>query len=77
MAPRGKKAALEPRLLLVSTSPRRRALLAEAGIPYEPVAPRDVAEDFSQGEPPQDLVLRRALAKGRSVAAVEDWVATY
>jgi septum formation protein len=67
MAP--KKKNDKPILLLVSTSPRRRALLAEAGIPYEAVAPRDVAEDFPADEPPQDLVLRHALTKARSVAA--------
>jgi predicted house-cleaning NTP pyrophosphatase (Maf/HAM1 superfamily) len=66
-----------PRLLLVSTSPRQRALLQEAGIPFEAVAPRDTAEDFSPGESPRDLVLRHALAEGRSVAAVEERVATY
>jgi septum formation protein len=63
-----KKKNDKPLLLLVSTSPRRRALLREAGIPFEPVAPRDVAEDFPLDEPPRDLVLRHALTKARSVA---------
>ncbi|UCH79047.1 MAG: septum formation protein Maf [Candidatus Coatesbacteria bacterium] len=55
-------------LLLVSTSPRRYFLLREAGIPFEAVAPRDVAEDFPAGEAPADLVVRHAAAKARSVA---------
>jgi len=59
----------EPRLVLVSTSPRRNALLREAGIPFDAVAPRDVAEDFPPGEPPRETVTRHARAKARSVAA--------
>jgi septum formation protein len=58
-----------PRLVLVSTSPRRNALLTEAGIPFDAVAPRDVAEDFPRGEPPRETVTRHALAKAQSVAA--------
>jgi septum formation protein len=57
------------RLVLASTSPRRHALLREAGIPYEAVAPRDVAEDVVPGERPAELVRRHALTKARSVAA--------
>jgi septum formation protein len=59
----------EPRLVLVSTSPRRFALLTEAGIPFDAVAPRDVAEDFPPGEAPRETVTRHALAKARSVAS--------
>jgi septum formation protein len=60
-----------PRLLLASTSPRRFNLLAEAGVPFDVVAPRDVAEDIPAGEDPAALVQRHALAKARSVAAVQ------
>ncbi len=56
-------------LLLASTSPRRRYLLREAGIPFDVVAPKDVAEDFPPGEPPAEVVVRHALTKARSVAA--------
>jgi len=59
----------EPRLVLASTSPRRSALLTEAGIPFDAVAPRDVAEDFPADEPPRATVTRHAQAKARSVAA--------
>ena len=55
-------------LLLASTSPRRHYLLREAGIPFDVVAPKDVAEDFPPGEPPEELVVRHALMKARSVA---------
>jgi len=66
MAP--KKKNEEPPLLLASTSPRRHFLLREAGIPFDAIAPKDVAEDFPPGEPPQELVVRHALTKARSVA---------
>lgn len=69
MAPANRVAPPEARLVLVSTSPRRNALLREAGIPFEAVPPRDVAEDFPAGEPPRETVTRHALAKARSVAA--------
>lgn len=55
-------------LILASSSPRRYHLLTEAGVRFEVVAPVDVAEDFPPGEKPQDLVIRHALAKARSVA---------
>lgn len=56
------------RLVLASASPRRRALLAEAGFDFEP-ARADVDERPSPGERPGDLALRLALAKARAVAA--------
>jgi len=59
----------EPRIVLASTSPRRSALLTEAGIPFIAVAPRDVAEDLPAGEPPRATVTRHARAKAHSVAA--------
>ncbi len=63
------KSAGAPPLLLASTSPRRRFLLREAGIAFDAVAPRDVAEDLPPGEPAEELVVRHALAKARTVAA--------
>jgi septum formation protein len=56
-------------IVLASTSPRRRFLLREAGIPVEAVPPLDVAEDSPAAEPPETLVTRHALTKARSVAA--------
>jgi septum formation protein len=57
-----------PPLLLASTSPQRRAILQQLGIPFDVVAPRYVEE-----EPPEadavELVRGHAREKARSVAA--------
>ncbi|MGC8838481.1 MAG: Maf family protein [Anaerolineae bacterium] len=57
-----------PVWILASQSPRRRALMAALGLPHEVVA-ADVPEDPRDGEEPQALALRLALAKARAVAA--------
>jgi septum formation protein len=55
-------------LLLASTSPQRRAILEQLGIPFEVVAP-----DYVEHDPPEadsvELVREHALGKARSVAA--------
>ncbi len=58
----------EPVWILASQSPRRRALMLALGLPHEVVA-ADVPEDPLDGEDPQALALRLALAKARAVAA--------
>ncbi len=58
---------LRPRLVLASTSPFRRELLARLGLPFETVAP-DVDELRQHAERPRDLVQRLAEAKARAVA---------
>ena len=55
-------------LVLASASPRRRELLARAGVPLE-IRTADVPEDPQVGESPEALVLRLASAKARVVAA--------
>ena len=56
-----------PRLLLASSSPRRRELLARLGIPFElRAAPAD--ETPRAGEAPRELVERLALDKARLAA---------
>lgn len=58
-----------PRLLLASTSPRRRELLAQAGIDFETIAPGPaggVDETPLPGEDPAAYVLRLARAKARA-----------
>lgn len=55
-------------LVLASTSPFRRELLARLGLPFEVDSP-DIDETRRPGEPPQVLVLRLAEAKARAVAA--------
>ena len=58
-------------LILASASPRRAALLAQAGItPARIVAP-DVDETPKKAEPPRLYALRLAVAKAEAVAARE------
>ena len=57
-----------PPLLLASTSPQRRAILEQLGIPYDVVPPR-----YDEDDPPEadavELVKAHAQGKARSVAA--------
>ncbi len=64
-----------PRLLLASTSPYRRELLARLRLPFEPVRP-DADETPLPGEAPRATARRLAWAKARSVAdrAGDAWV---
>lgn len=57
-----------PPLLLASTSPQRRAILEQLGIPFEAVAP-EYHEHDAPGASPVELVREHALGKARSVAA--------
>ncbi len=63
----GAGTARVPRLILASTSPRRRALLSGAGFSFETRAP-DVSERVLPGEAPRVLVERLARAKALAVA---------
>lgn len=56
------------KLVLGSTSPYRRELLARLRLPFEVAAP-EVDETPQAGESPRDLACRLALAKARAVAA--------
>jgi MAF protein len=56
-----------PPLVLASTSPYRRDLLARLGISFTTSSP-DVDETRGPGESPQDLVVRLAVAKAKAVA---------
>ena len=56
-------------LLLASTSPQRRAILEQLGLPYEVVAPGYVEHD-PPGADAVELVREHALGKARSVAAL-------
>jgi septum formation protein len=57
-----------PPILLASTSPQRRAILAQLGLPFEVVAPAYV-EDDPPGANAVELVRDHAAGKARSVAA--------
>jgi septum formation protein len=54
-------------LILASSSPFRRELLARLGLPFEVLAP-EVDETAQAGETPQALVERLSAAKARAVA---------
>jgi len=57
-----------PRLILASTSPYRRELLARLGLAFDIAAP-DVDETPLAGETPQALAKRLAAAKAAAIAA--------
>jgi len=59
---------LSRQLILGSTSPYRRELLARLRLPFEVVSP-EVDETPRPGEAPPQLACRLALAKARAVAA--------
>ena len=56
------------KLILASASPRRAAVLRDAGIPFEAVTTR-VDESRHPGESPEELVRRLAKTKARFAAA--------
>ena len=56
-----------PPLILASTSPQRRAILRQLGIPFDAVAPRYVEHDPPDADATQ-LVLDHARGKAESVA---------
>ena len=56
-----------PPLLLASTSPQRRAILAQLRLPFDVVVPR-YEERAADGVSPAELVREHALGKARSVA---------
>jgi septum formation protein len=60
-------AAPAPPLLLASTSPQRRAILEQLGLPFEVIAPRYEEHDPSDADP-VSLVREHAAGKARSVA---------
>ena len=62
------RAPAAPPLLLASTSPQRRAILEQLGLPFDVVAPRYVEHDPPDADP-IDLVRSHARGKARSVAA--------
>src|SRR5260370_40814982 len=57
-----------PKTILASASPRRRQLLAAAGIPFDVIESR-IAEGHSNREPARDYALRMAQEKARAVSS--------
>ena len=62
----------KPQLILASNSPRRRQLLALAGLPFSISAANIDESELPHGESPSDYVLRLAETKARAVQADED-----
>jgi septum formation protein len=60
------------RLVLASTSPRRRDLLTRIGAAPDRIAAPDVDENVRAGELPRPYVLRVATAKAHAVTRAED-----
>lgn len=60
-------ATRDPKLVLASTSPYRRELLARLGVPFEVAAP-EVDETPLPGESPDETAQRLSLLKARAVA---------
>ena len=56
-----------PPLLLASTSPQRRIILAQLGLPFDVAAPRYEERD-PPGLTPEEAVVAHALGKARSLA---------
>jgi septum formation protein len=57
-----------PPLLLASTSPQRRAILEQLGLPFDVVAPSYEEAVAESGTNPAELVREHAAGKARSVA---------
>ena len=57
-----------PQIVLASTSPYRRELLARLGVPFSTRSP-GIAEDARHGEPPEAMAARLARAKAGSIEA--------
>jgi septum formation protein len=57
-----------PPILLASTSPQRRAILEQLGLPFEVVAPVYEEGEEETGAAPVELVLAHARGKAESVA---------
>lgn len=62
---------LNPKLILASSSPRRRDLLARLGVVPDNVASPDIDESPRKGEVPRVYALRMAEEKARAVARGE------
>lgn len=68
LAPAGE--TWRPKLVLASASPRRLALLQQAGLTPDALLPADIDETPERGEKARDYVRRLALAKVQAASAV-------
>lgn len=65
----------EKRLVLASSSPRRKQLLEEIGLKFD-IFPADIDEDIKKGESPEEHTLRLAEKKAKTAAkkVKDSWV---
>jgi septum formation protein len=63
------RAAWRPKLVLASASPRRLALLEQAGLKPDALLPSDLDETPLKGERPRDLARRLAILKAKAAHA--------
>ena len=63
-------------IILASASPRRRALLADLGIPFR-VAPSSIPEEQAPGESAEQMVRRLSQEKAMAVAQLDDATTGY
>jgi septum formation protein len=63
--------AVRPRFILASASPRRQALLAQAGIVPDAIVAPDINETPRKAELPRAYALRLARDKARAIAGTE------
>jgi septum formation protein len=69
ISPRGASPIASARLILASESPRRKALLAQAGITPDLIVPAAIDESARKAEQPRIHAERLAAEKARAVAA--------
>lgn len=62
----GRRAELRPKLILASASPRRLALLAQAGVEPDALRPTSIDETPAKGEQPRRYAVRVAREKAES-----------
>src|SRR6185312_4888869 len=71
-SPRGGSPIASAKLILASESPRRKALLAQAGIIPAGIIPAGIDESVKKGEEPRPHALRLATAKAKAVALKQE-----
>jgi septum formation protein len=59
--------SVTPRLVLASSSPRRKMLLEQIGLQFE-IIPSNIEENFSDSLPPEQVAEQLALLKAQAVA---------
>jgi septum formation protein len=72
ISPKAGLLTVSAKLILASESPRRKALLAQAGITPDQIVPASIDESIRKGELPRLHAERLAAEKARAVAAIHE-----